>query len=107
MLTGKRLLLMLRAEDDLAQATVLRVLDERCGDVCATARELGVSPGSLYAIARRFPAYGERFRRACQGIEGAQRAAVRTRMLRAAERAEARAAALRAAAAQSGSQGRS
>lgn len=106
MLTGKRLLLLLRAEDDIAQATVLHALRQHHGNVTASARTLGVSVESLYSIARRFPAYGERFRAACQGIEGAQRTAVRTRRLRAAERAEARAAALRAAA-HSTSRGRS
>lgn len=97
MLTGKRLLLMLRAEDDLAQTKVLSVLEQHRGDVTATARALEVSTDSLYGLAARFPAFGERFRAACQGLEGAQRAAVRARRQRAAVRARARADELEAA----------
>lgn len=104
MMTGKKLLLMLRAEDDLAQATVLHALHERRGDVTAAARMLGVSTDSLYAIARRFPAFGERFRAQRQGIEGAQRAAVRARRTRAAARARQRAAEMDALAGHSTSQ---
>lgn len=106
MLHGKRLLLLLRAEDDIAYATVESTLTANRGDVMATARALGVSSDSLYLIARRFPAFGERFRKACQGLEGARAAALRVRRQRAAERLRARAAEMEAAA-HSTSNGRS
>lgn len=93
---GKRLLLLLRAEQPEAQQRVLAALQENGGNVSATARALGVSAESLYLLAPRGTAYGDAFRAACQGMTGAQRAAVAARRLRAAEKARARAAELEA-----------
>lgn len=83
-MTGRRLLLLLRAEEARAERSVLRELERQGGDVSMTAAELGVSTDSLYRAAARSAGFGARFRRLCQGLAGSREAAVRARRARAA-----------------------
>lgn len=83
MLTGSRLLLLLRAGDETARSRVLEELRDHGGDVSRTAAALGVSTDSLYRAAARDVTFGIAWRAIAMGRAGARAAAVRSRVQRA------------------------
>lgn len=87
---GRRLLLMLRAEDRTTEDMVIETLRRHDGVVTRTAAELGVSTDALYRAAARGGRFGDAWRAAAQGRDGARRAAVKARRARMLERVRAR-----------------